>query len=90
MLRYEKTPAGITLIFEDDGPGIPGDCKETIFQRGAGSRTSTGLFMVREILEITGITIRETGTFGRGARFEMEIPREGYRFSDKSPDADEN
>ena len=38
-----------------------------------------GLFLVREILAITGITITETGTYGSGARFEIVVPKTGYR-----------
>ena len=37
------------------------------------------LFLAREILSITGITIRETGTEGKGARFEMEVPKGAFR-----------
>ena len=81
-LRYEKTKEGLFLIFEDDGPGIPDDKKEVIFERGSITRNGSGLFMVREILEITGITICETGEYGKGTRFRMDIPRDGYRFSD--------
>jgi len=33
------------------------------------------LIFVREILAITGITIRETGEPGKGARFEMTVPK---------------
>jgi hypothetical protein len=38
-----------------------------------------GLFLTREILGITGISIVENGDFGKGARFEMHIPRGTYR-----------
>jgi hypothetical protein len=38
-----------------------------------------GLFLSREILSITGITIRETGEPGNGARFEMTVPKGMYR-----------
>ena len=54
------------IIFcEDDGIGIPNDEKERIFSYAYGSNTGMGLFLVREILAITGITIRETGTPGK-------------------------
>jgi len=33
------------------------------------------LIFVREILDITGITISETGEPGKGARFEMTVPK---------------
>ena len=55
--------------------------KEKIFQRGIGSQNSLGLFFAREILDITGITIRETGIFGSGARFEITVPAGMFRFT---------
>jgi hypothetical protein len=39
-----------------------------------------GLFLSREILGITRIEIEETGVPGKGARFEMLIPRGTFRF----------
>ncbi|OPY44425.1 MAG: hypothetical protein A4E42_01026 [Methanoregulaceae archaeon PtaU1.Bin222] len=39
------------------------------------------MFLVREILALTGITIRETGILGRGARFEIKVPEEQFRIS---------
>jgi signal transduction histidine kinase len=38
-----------------------------------------GLFLACEILDITGITIRETGDPGKGARFEIKIPKGIWR-----------
>ena len=67
------------IICEDDGEGIPDDEKEKIFDRGFGKNTGLGLFLSREILSITGITIRETGEPGKGARFEMTVPKGMYR-----------
>ncbi len=64
---------------EDDGEGVPADEKEKIFERGFGKNTGLGLFISREILDITGITIRETGVPGKGARFEMAVPKGTYR-----------
>jgi len=40
------------------------------------------LIFVRENLDITGITIRETGESGNGARFEMTVPKGAYRCSE--------
>jgi len=39
------------------------------------------LFLSQEILSITGITITETGEPGKGARFEITVPKGGYRFT---------
>ncbi|MDG6249272.1 PAS domain S-box protein [Methanocalculus sp.] len=67
------------IIWEDDGIGIPSDQKEMIFKRGVGKHTGFGLFLSREILLISGITIHETGTYGEGARFELHIPKGMWR-----------
>ena len=68
-------PSGDTqLVFEDDGEGIPAGDKTKIFERGFGKGTGWGLFLVREILAFCGMTIRETGEPGKGARFEISIP----------------
>jgi signal transduction histidine kinase len=70
---------GAVVIVEDNGAGIPADGKERIFERGVGKYTGWGLFLAREILAITGITIAETGVPGKGARFEIHVPAESYR-----------
>ena len=64
---------------EDDGEGVPMAEKARIFERGVGKNTGFGLFMSREILELTGIEIAETGVMGQGARFELSVPRDVYR-----------
>jgi PAS domain S-box-containing protein len=67
------------IVCKDDGVGIPVEEKEKIFERGFGKNTGLGLFLSREILDITGITIKETGEPGKGARFEMTVPKGMYR-----------
>lgn len=67
------------LTVEDDGIGIPEELKEKIFERGFGSNTGLGLYYTREILGITGMEITENGLQYEGARFEIKIPRKGYR-----------
>ncbi len=69
------------LIFEDNGIGIEDSDKEKIFSLGYGKHTGFGLFISREILSITNISIRETGIFGNGARFEIMIPKSCIRQS---------
>jgi len=72
----------LILIVEDDGVGIGTEEREHLFERGFGRNTGLGLFLSREILSITGITITETGEPGRGARFEMTVPAGQYRFAE--------
>jgi len=81
-ISYSDGPDGLRIVVEDDGVGIKAQHKETLFQRGrtAGRRTH-GLFLSAEILRITKISIRETGVPGKGARFEILVPRDGYRFA---------
>ncbi len=79
-----ETEEGLTVICEDDGVGIPADDKEKVFLRGFGKNTGFGLYMVREVLGITGMRIRETGVPGNGARFEMLVPAGNYRIGHPS------
>jgi PAS domain S-box-containing protein len=67
------------MVCEDDGDGIPLNEKEKIFERGFGKNTGLGLAISQEILSITGMTITETGEPGKGARFEIVIPKGKYR-----------
>jgi PAS domain S-box-containing protein len=69
------------IVCEDDGEGVVAEEKEQIFERGFGKNTGMGLFLSGEILSITGITIRETGEPGKGARFEMTVPKGAFRFN---------
>ena len=77
----DESDSGLNVIYEDDGIGIPYDSKENIFKRGFGRQTGFGLFLAREILSITDLSIQETGKPGTGARFEIGIPPGFYRFT---------
>jgi PAS domain S-box-containing protein len=83
-IRFSADESGGShlIVCEDDGNGVPAKEKENIFERGFGKNTGMGLFLAREILNITGITIRETGEPGKGARFEITVPKEAYRLVD--------
>jgi len=79
-VSYIERSEGLTLMIEDNGIGIPAGEKHMIFDRGYGKNAGLGLFLVREVLSITGIGIRETGEPGKGARFEIAVPKNAYRF----------
>ena len=79
-ISTRKAKDRLVLVYEDDGIGIPDNEKEKVFQRGYGKHTGLGLFFVREILGITGMTITETGRPGEGARFEITVPAGGFRY----------
>ena len=78
-IRCNPGPDGLVVTVADNGAGVPEELKEKIFERGFGKHTGFGLFLAREIMAITGITIRETGTPGQGAKFEMVVPKGLYR-----------
>jgi len=78
---YTVSGDDAVIYIEDDGSGIAADMKEEIFKKGMGAGGSTSLFLSREILSITSITIRETGVEGKGARFEIRVPKGSYRVS---------
>ncbi|PKL64324.1 MAG: hypothetical protein CVV32_08295 [Methanomicrobiales archaeon HGW-Methanomicrobiales-3] len=69
----------LLVVWEDNGVGIPAEEKEIIFDRGFGKHTGLGLFLVREVLALTGIRITECGVPGKGARFEIVVPKGTYR-----------
>lgn len=69
----------LVIVCEDDGVGVEEEEKVKIFRRGVGKNTGYGLFLAREILAITGLSIREVGIPGQGARFEIVAPRGTYR-----------
>lgn len=69
----------LCISYADDGKGIDDSIKDQVFNRGFGSHTGYGLFLIREILSITHITIQEIGTAGKGVVFEMHIPSGFYK-----------
>lgn len=80
-LSCEKTDPDLLLIYEDNGIGVPPEEKEKIFLKGFGKHTGLGMFLIKEILSITGMALRETGIPGKGVRFEIRIPAGKFRFT---------
>ena len=74
---------GLSIICKDDGAGIPANIKEKIFDQSIGQFSNMELFLTREILSTTGITITENGEPGKGARFEMTVPKGAWRMTGK-------
>lgn len=64
----------------DEGPGIPPDSQERLFERyfraepNAGVRgTGLGLWIVRQIVEALGGEVAVASTLGQGARFSFRV-----------------
>jgi PAS domain S-box-containing protein len=80
MISSMTSNTDLIVVYEDNGSGIPAEEKELIFEQGYGKNTGFGLFFIREILSITGISIRETGQEGIGVRFEIILPDGVWRY----------
>ena len=76
----EESFEELHLICEDDGIGIPPDAKKKIFNRQFFQNQGLDMYLSRDIVSITGMSIRETGTYGTGSRFEILVPKGAYRF----------
>jgi len=75
----QESDTSLAIVCEDDGVGISAEDQKRLFTRGFGKNTGLGLFLSREILSITSITITENGVPGKGARFEITVPNGMWR-----------
>ncbi|MDD1727781.1 MAG: PAS domain S-box protein [Methanospirillum sp.] len=78
-ITTEQQGDNLIIAYSDNGVGVPSEEKKLIFKKGHGKNTGMGLFLIREILGLTKISIRECGLPGVGARFEMIVPHDGWR-----------
>jgi PAS domain-containing protein len=74
-----RTEEGLSIIYEDDGTGIPDSEKGTLFEWGHGRHRAHSLFLCRQVLAANGMSIRENGVYNRGARFEILVPPGRFR-----------
>ncbi len=75
-----RAPEGeIRLVVSDDGPGIPADEREAVFERfhrvaSAEGGSGLGLAIARAIVEMHGGCIRLESRPGAGAAFHVALP----------------
>ena len=78
-IRPEVTDDEVVVRIADDGPGIPDEQKDTIFQRGEkgvdSSGTGIGLYLVQTLVEQYGGTVAVADNSPRGAVFTVRLPR---------------
>ena len=81
-LRSDKR--GIKVLIEDDGPGIPLENNERVFERFFSDRSANrpmnehsglGLYICRQIIEAHGGDIKVVPSSLGGAAFAMTLPR---------------
>jgi two-component system sensor histidine kinase ChvG len=87
------TARPLRILVEDDGPGIPPENLETVFERfytsrprgtAFGSNSGLGLSIVRQIVDahggvVTAANRLDAGGAVQGARFEVALPVAGRR-----------
>jgi len=80
-IRVGAGPAGenVCISVSDDGPGIPAERRERIFERFAQGEDSgaagLGLAIVRDVVQAHGGRIFLASEPGQGSRFTIELPR---------------
>lgn len=81
VFRVSCHPAGgsLEIVYEDNGCGIDGSIRPVLFEPGKGKKTGYGLFIIRGILKMTGLSIAETGEPQNGARFVIGVPAGSFR-----------
>jgi signal transduction histidine kinase len=72
---------GVVVVVEDEGPGVPDDLKNEIFEpfrQGEGARggVGIGLSLVKRFAELHGGSARVEDRPGGGARFVVTLPGE--------------
>jgi two-component system sensor histidine kinase KdpD len=70
---------GIVLVVEDEGPGVPDDMKDIVFEpfrqgKDARGGVGIGLSLVRRFAELHGGTAHVEDRPGGGARFVVTLP----------------
>jgi signal transduction histidine kinase len=79
QVEVEPSDDGLTVVVEDQGPGVPDPMKEAIFeafQQGQAARggVGIGLSLVRRFAELHGGSAKVEDRPGGGARFVVRIP----------------
>ena len=79
-IRVEAGQAGVLLVIEDEGPGIPDGLKEELFEpfrqgsTSSGRGVGIGLSLVRRFAQLHGGAAHVEDRDGGGARFVVTLP----------------
>jgi signal transduction histidine kinase len=85
-VSLSEDATGIALTVADDGPGIPPEARERIFERFArldegrardAGGSGLGLSITRDVVVRHGGAVTVDPDYARGARFVIRIPAEG-------------
>jgi hypothetical protein len=78
QISHAETGSGLAITLRKAGTGIPPDQKDTLFVWAPAKTSGPNLFFIREILDMTGISIDETGDL-HTLSFVIRVPKGGYR-----------
>lgn len=77
-VRVERGGEDVLVRIADDGPGIPDDRKEAVFEQGVSERdapgSGVGLYLVRKTVETYRGSVTVADNDPRGTVVEMRIP----------------
>ena len=79
LISKEKERREVEILIEDNGPGIPEEIKGKIFYpffttKEVGHGSGLGLFIVHDIIEMHGGSIRVISRIGQGTTFIIWLP----------------
>lgn len=77
-IGYRISKGNLTIVYEDDGVGIPKEQKGKLFSGVITETERLGLFMISSVVSVSGMTIKEVGIPGEGAVFEMCVSPSNY------------
>jgi signal transduction histidine kinase len=79
-LSSSRSPSGLVMVIDDEGPGIPAEERERVFEpfyRGSSARegegSGLGLYIARSILRGHGWDLRAASAPGGGGRIIIEM-----------------
>jgi two-component system sensor kinase FixL len=76
-VEFEPADGGVRVVVSDDGPGIPEEVRDRVFQPFATTKargTGLGLAISRRILEAHGGAISVASEEGEGTRIVLQFP----------------
>jgi len=78
QFSIDREADDLVLRFEDDGPGLPPEIADRVFDpfttAGRPEGTGLGLSIVKQIADEHGGSVKVESTPGKGTRFEFKIP----------------
>ncbi|MDD1695957.1 MAG: hybrid sensor histidine kinase/response regulator [Methanoregula sp.] len=85
IVSYQKDSTGLIISVSDNGTGISSKERMHLFDKKPVKDTVPGLFLAEKILEVTGMSIHETGKENEGLQFKIVVPPDGFRFPKNTP-----